>query len=135
MALHLIVKEFMSGSACVVYSNDGSAESGVGNYVAQSMSVSGVQRNIPNFGIFTEKRETLAELVKCTILIISSASAYRYSSEEIFKKIDFVMSDITAHNLKVMEKVCKDEGIEKAPLIEKDQRLLFGRRSPYFYKL
>ena len=27
------------------------------------------------------------------------------------------MSDSTAHNLKVMKKVCKDEGIEKAPLV------------------
>lgn len=48
--------------------------------------------------------------------ILSAASAYRYSWE-ILKKIDFVMSDSTAHNLKVMKKICKDEGIEKAPLV------------------
>ena len=33
MALHMIVKQLMTGETCVVYSNDGSAQSGVRNYV------------------------------------------------------------------------------------------------------
>ena len=117
MALHMIVEELMTGGACVVYSNDGSAQSGMGNYVFQYLSINGVQRNLPTFGIFTEKRETLADLVKCIIQIPSAALTYKYSTSNILKKITFVMSDNTAHNLKVMEKVCEDEGVENNPLV------------------
>ena len=56
LALALIVEEIMSGTACVVYSNDGSAQSGVGNFVVQSMFVNGIQRNLPTFGVFSENR-------------------------------------------------------------------------------
>ena len=80
MALHMIVKQLITGETCVVYSNDGSAQSGVRNYVVQSLSINGVQRNLPTFGIFTEKRETLADLVKCIIQILSAASTYKYST-------------------------------------------------------
>ena len=117
MALHMIVEELMTGGACVVYSNDGSAQSGMGNYVVQSLSINGAQRNLRTFGIFTEKRETLADLVKCIIQIPSAALTYKYSTSNILKKITFVMSDNTAHNLKVMEKVCEDEGVENNPLV------------------
>ena len=107
----MILKELMAGEICVVYSNDGSAQSGMGNYVFQYLSINGVQRNLPTFEIFTEKRETLADLVKCAIQILSAASEYKYSTLDIFKKINFVMSDSAAHNLKVMERVCEDEDI------------------------
>ena len=117
MALHMIVKQLMTGETCVVYSNDGSYQSGVRNYVVQSLSINGVQRNLPTFGIFTEKRETLADLVKCTIQILSAASVYKYSTSDIIKEITFVMSDNTAHNLEVIEKVCEDEGAENNPLV------------------
>ena len=111
------VKQLMTGETCVVYSSDGSAQSGVGNYVVQSLSINGAQRNLLTFGIFTEKRETLADLVKCTIQILSAASTYKYSTSDILKKITFAMSDSTAHNLKVMEKVCEDEGVENNPIV------------------
>ena len=117
MALHMVVEELMRGEACVVYSNNGPAQRGMGNYVVQSLSIYGVQRNLSTFGIFTEKRETLADLVKCTIQILSAASTYKYSTSDILKKITFAMSDSTAHNLKVMEKVCEDEDVEKNPLV------------------
>ena len=117
MALHMIVKELMTGETCVVHSNDGSAQSGVGNYVVQSLSINGVQRNLPTFGIFTKKRETLADLVKCTIQILSAASTYKCNTSNILTKITFVMSDSAAHNLKVMEKVCEDEGVENNPIV------------------
>ena len=106
MALSLIVEELMSGSACVVYSNDESVQSGVGNYVVQSIFVNGIQRNLPTFGVFTEKRETSADLIKCTLAILSASPAYKYSTQDILKKIEFVMSDSTSHNLQVMEKLC-----------------------------
>ena len=101
MALHMVVEELMRGEVVL------SIPIGPAN---------GVQRNLSTFGIFTEKRETLADLVKCTIQILSAASAYKYSTSDILKII-FVMSDSTAHNLKVMEKVCEDEDVEKNPLV------------------
>ena len=116
MALHMVVEELMTGEACVVYSNDGPAQRGMGNYVVQSLSIYGVQRNLSTFRIFTEKRETLADLVKCTIQILSAASAYKYSTSDILE-ITFVMSDSTTDNLKVMEKVCEDEDVEENPLV------------------
>ena len=76
-----------------------------------------VQRNVPTFRTFTEKRKTLADLVKCTIQILLAASAYKYSTSDILKKITFVMRDSTAHNFKVMGKVCEDEGVENNPLV------------------
>ena len=108
------MEELMTGEGCVVYSNDGSAQGGMGNYVVQSLSISGVQKNLLTFGIFTDKRETLADLVKCTIQILSAVSAYKYSISDILKMITFIMSDSAAHNLKVME-VCEDEGVENNP--------------------
>ena len=85
--------------------------------VVQSLSINGVQINLPTFGIFTEKRETLADLVKCTIQILSAASVYKYSTSDVIKEITFVMSDNTAHNLEVIEKVCEDVGAENNPLV------------------
>ena len=70
----------MSGSACMVYSNDGSTQSGVGNYVVQSLFVDEIHRNLPTFRVFSEKRETLVDLIKCTTNILSAASMYKYTT-------------------------------------------------------
>ena len=116
MALHMIVEEIMTEEACVVYSNDDSAQSGMGN----CCSVFKHQWCSKKFSYFWNihiKRETLPDLVKCTIQILSAASAYKYSTSDKLKKITFVMSDSTAHNLQVMEKVCEDEGVENNPLV------------------
>ena len=57
MALASIVEEVMAGAKMIVtYSNDGSAMSGVGNYVVQSFTINNVQRALPTFSIFTESR-------------------------------------------------------------------------------
>ena len=40
------------------------------NYVIQSLSISGVQRNLPTFGKKKKKRETVADLVKYIIQIL-----------------------------------------------------------------
>ena len=66
---------------------------------------------------YSQKKETLADLVKCTIQILSAASAYKYSKSDILKKIIFVMSDSTAHNLKIMEKFCEDKRVENNPSV------------------
>ena len=62
---------------------------------------------------YSQKKETLADLVKCT----TAASAYKYSKSDILKKIIFVMSDSTAHNLKIMEKFCEDKRVENNPSV------------------
>ena len=67
MALASMVEEIMSGKKMVItYSNDGSAMSGVGNYVVQSFTINNVQRALPTFTIFTETRESLKEMEKMT---------------------------------------------------------------------
>ena len=63
------------GKDCtLVYSNDGSAPSGVGNFVVQSVTINGVQRALPTLRIFTELRESLAELEKFITKIISAST-------------------------------------------------------------
>ena len=109
MALNLIVEELITGSAGVVYSDNGSAQSCVGNYVVQFMPVNGDQSN-------ENRRQKLADLVRRTVSILPTIFAYKYSWE-ILKKMDFVKSNSRDHNLKVMEKVCKDDRIEKALLV------------------
>ena len=56
MALNMVVEEIMEdgNDATVVYSNDGSVQSGVGKYIVQSLTVNGVKRVFTAFGIFTE---------------------------------------------------------------------------------
>ena len=47
-------------------------------------------------------------LMKTILDILSATSGYRYSSKDIVRKFDFVMSDSTAHNFnKVIAKVKK----------------------------
>ena len=56
MALGSIVEEVMTDGAIITYSNDGSAQSGVGSYVVQSLTIDGKQRTLPTCGkceIFT----------------------------------------------------------------------------------
>lgn len=50
MALGSIVEEVMTDGAIITYSNDGSAQSGVGSYVVQSLTINGKQRALPTFG-------------------------------------------------------------------------------------
>ena len=113
MALASIVEEIMEGKKTVVtYSNDGSAMSGVGNYVVQSFTVNNVQRALPTFSIFTESKESLKELESMTLNILCAAVGYRYTEAEILANIDFVMTDSTSHNLNVLESVCDDYGVK-----------------------
>ena len=50
-----------------MYAHDGSAMSGVGNYVVQSLTLDSVQCVLPTFSIFTETRESLKELQIMTL--------------------------------------------------------------------
>ena len=59
-----IANEIMSpkSETVVTYSNDGSAQSGVGNYVVQSFSINGKQQALPTMSIFTESKASLKEI-------------------------------------------------------------------------
>ena len=97
MALCQVVNDIMAAhDTRVVYSNDGSLQSGVGNDVVQALTIDGMPRNLPNFGIFSETRESLSELVKCTLDILCASSGYKYQPCKIVQKLNFVM---TSHNL------------------------------------
>ena len=50
--------------------------SGVGNYVVQYVTINGNQ-TLPTMRIFTESRESLAELEKSTIKILSAVTGYK----------------------------------------------------------
>ena len=117
MALSCVVDEIMKDGSktCVVYSNDGSSQSVTGSYVVQSLTVNGVQRSLPTFGIFTETRESLKDLTLATLDVLSASTGYRFSSSQLLEKISFVMTDSTSHNVGVIDMVCSDLNVEKVP--------------------
>ena len=116
MALNAIVEEMMdeSNHSSITFSNDGSSMSGVGAYVVQSLT-NGVQRALPTFAIFTESRESLKDLQVTTLKMLSAATGHKYSEQDIYKKIDFVMTDSTSHNLEVIGVVGKELDVEEIP--------------------
>ena len=81
MALSMIVEELMEEGTetMVVWANDGSAMSGVGSYVVQSLNINGIKRALPTVGIFTESRESLSDLMKDTVKILSTSTGYKYT--------------------------------------------------------
>ena len=79
--------------------------SGVGNYVVQSVTINEKKRTLPTMSIFTKSSESLAELY------------YTFSAKESVEKVNFVMTDSTAHNLKVFDSVCEDLEAENSPNI------------------
>ena len=105
----------ITNNSTIVYSNDGSGMSGVGNYVVHSVTINGKQLTLPTLCIFTESRESLAELEKSTMKMLSAATGYKYSAKEIVEKVNFVMTDSTAYNLEVFDSVCEDLGAEHSP--------------------
>ena len=84
MTLNLLVEDVMKGNkkeTCVVYSFDGSAVNGVGNYVVQSFTVNEANRSLPAFGVFSESKETIKNLQITTFDILSAASNYNYKPD------------------------------------------------------
>ena len=50
-----------------------------------------------------------------TLKIRSISTNGKYSERDLLEKIDFTMSDSTALNLKLIEKVCEDFDVDKVP--------------------
>ena len=118
MILAGTVTEIMSpkSETTITYSNDGSSKSGVGNFIVQSFIIIGKQRAIPALPIFTESVQGLKKLEKMTLEILPLASGRKYSEVEIYERMDFVMTDSTAHNLGVIQEVGTELGAESSPL-------------------
>ena len=94
-----IISVFLDNETCVVSSNDGSAESGVGKYVVQSLTINGIKRSLPTASVLTDTRETLSDLIQNTLDILSASCNHKYSSKEILEEITFIMTDSTAQGL------------------------------------
>ena len=93
MVLCSITEQMMiTNNSTIVYSNDGSGMSCVGNYVVQYVTINGKQRSLPTMSIFTESRESLAELEKSTMKMLSAATGYTCSGKEMFGNVNFVMT-------------------------------------------
>jgi len=113
-----IAEEMMSTeSPCVVYSNDGSSQSRTGSYVVQSFTINGKQRTLPTLPICSESKENLTDLIIATCKMLSAATGNKYSPSEIFSKVDFVMTDSTAHNHGVAELVTEKLQLANTPSV------------------
>ena len=95
MALNAIAEEMMrdDSNTCITYSNDGSSMSGVGAYVVQSLTISGVQRSL----LTRQVKRNIGRSGNYHIKNLSAASCHKYSAQDILCKISFVMTDSTSH--------------------------------------
>ncbi|KAL4236509.1 hypothetical protein ACF0H5_004895 [Mactra antiquata] len=105
MAIDEIVKEIMSSdqNTVVTYHDDGSKKQGSGSFSVQGMTVNGKYRSLLTFPIASESRRNIADLKLAVLKIMEAASGY--TSKEIYEKLDFVITDQTAHNLGIEEKL------------------------------
>ena len=112
-----IANEIMLPDSYVVvtYSNDGSAQSGVRNYVVQSFSINGKQRALPTLNIFTKSKASLKEMQLMTFKMLAASTGWKYTEKELVEKIDFVMTDSISHNLGATEEVCAELQTDSVP--------------------
>ena len=138
MALSRIVEDMMQDGAVITYSNDGSSRSRVGAYLVQSLTINGKQRVLPTFGLISESRDTLKDLEITTAKILAAASGNKYSPSEIVGRINFVVTDSTAHNLGVIEQVCEELEVEQVPktlLCNAHPILMFQNKTVQLFKV
>ena len=89
LALNEIFEELMkSVGGSITYSNDGSALNKVESNIVQS--------------VVTESHESLKDLDITTLKILSAATGYKFTEQEILSKINLIMTDSTAHNIGVI---------------------------------
>ena len=89
---------------------------------------------MPTFGLFTESKESLAELEATVLKILSSQ---RYSKKDILNGSDFVMVDSTSHNLVAIESVCKKfkvNNIPRTPLCKIHPLMMLRGKIKYFVR-
>ncbi|XP_034016356.1 uncharacterized protein LOC117501562 [Thalassophryne amazonica] len=115
LALDEIVKEIMNSDEQVVvtYSDDGSKKQGAGSFSVQGIMINGTYRALPTMSIASESRKNLAALKLAVLEILEAASGV--PSKSLFEKIDFVITDQTAHNIHVDELVAESLESEHIP--------------------
>ena len=74
--------------------------------MVQSFSTNGKQRALPILNIFSETRASLKYLQLMKFKILATSSGWKYTEKDLIEKIDFVMTDSTAHNLGVIQDLC-----------------------------
>ena len=101
MALSEIVTEIVSSDdqSTITYANDGSKKQGAGSFTVQGIIINGKYRALPTMSIASESKPNLAELKLTPLQILSAASGV--DAKVLFERIDFVISDQTAHNIDV----------------------------------
>ena len=101
LALSSIVEKMMNSEerATIVYHDDGSKKQGAGSFSVQGITIDRKFYPFPTLSLSSETRENLSRL-KLTILdILSTVSGV--PSADLWRRIDFTMTDSTSHNLKV----------------------------------
>lgn len=108
MALAAIVDEIMNTDeqVTVTYSEDGSKKQGAGSFSVQGISINRMYRALPTMSIATESRRNLADLKVAVLKILEAASGV--DAKTLFDKIDFVITDQTAHNFGIETLVATD---------------------------
>ena len=97
----------------MTYANDGSKKQVAGSFTVQGIIINGKYRALPTMSIVSESKTNLAELKLTTLQILSAASGV--NAKVLFERIDFVISNQTAHNIDVELLVAKKLGTEKVP--------------------
>ena len=125
-----IVKEIMKDDkvSSTTYHDDGSKTQGTGSYSVQGVTIGGSYYPLPTLQISSETRTNLAEL-KLTILSLLALCG-DVPREEIWKRIDFCMTDSTAHNFGVDDIVAGKLNVEHTPshlLCQTHPSLMFNR--------
>ena len=114
MALSEIVKVVSSDEqSTMTYANDGSKKKGASSFTVQGIIINGKYRALATMSIASESKTNLAELKLTTLQILSATSGV--DAKVLFERIDFVISDQTAHNIDVELLVVKELGTEKVP--------------------
>ena len=101
MMLAKIVKEILGSNdkTVVTYNNDGSKKQGTGSFNMQGVMINGKFRAFPTLHIASEARRNIADLKLAVLTMLEAAS--NVSSKEIYKKLYFVITDQTSHNMHV----------------------------------
>ena len=131
LSLGCLVEEIMDAdqNTVITYHNDGSRVQGTGGYCVQGVTVNGKYRRLPALPISSECRENLALLKQTILTILSSVSGV--PPQDLFKKINYQMTDATSHTLQVDDLVAADLGVDHIPqhlLCHTHPALMFNRK-------
>ena len=115
LALHCLVDKMMESDekTTITYHDDGSKKQGAGSFSVQGATIDGKFYPFPTLCLASETRENLAQMKLTILAILSTVSGV--SSEEIWKCIDFTMTDSTIHNMQVDDKVAEALGTDHVP--------------------